>query len=116
MVLDQISLAVGKYKQVRVTFGRYPNGNTGIVLYEHETGIPLLKATAGIERFLPPTQVAIKDWLENEGLAEELKRHKIIEQRPAGGVSSGFVFINIYKLHPECIALLQEQGFFKEQA
>lgn len=114
MVLKELRLAVGRYRNVRVVFRRYEGGNLAIQMVDHKTGEPIAVASVNPPRArLPQDCVAVKDWSENEGMARELIRHKIIEPQPYAGEASGFVYIDFYKLHPDRVADLQAAGIIK---
>ncbi len=70
-----------EFKQWRckVMMGRYRhNGNLAINLVEETTGEPIATATANDGQKMPDTLVCIKDWNENQALAEALQKAGII--------------------------------------
>jgi len=83
--------------------GSYANGQTVLLLRDAITGEPACKATVcvllGPHQSLPKGYVVIKDWSENEGVAETLLAAGIIEQPPETlFVRCGYEQAHVYKL------------------
>lgn len=71
-----------------LTFDRYNNNNrTAITLYEEETGEPFMHATVNLPADLNDDEVFIKNYSENEGIAEALTEAGIIKPiKDIGGI------------------------------
>lgn len=79
-------------------FGQYENGRTAIALKEHVTHEIIAKATVNIDEFqLPPGDVLIKNWSENEGMVDALIDAGIIDH-PHATVATGHVDADLCKL------------------
>ena len=76
------------------------NGNTAIQFWCNPDGFDELWATVttNLGEPLPKELVAIKDYAENEALAEMLIKANIIVPEPVGATQSGFVIIHTYRL------------------
>ena len=79
---------------------KYGNGNTAIQFLSNTEGFdePWLTATVNLGKSLPPELVPIKDYAENEDIAEMLIEANIIEPEPVDATISGFVVIHTYRL------------------
>lgn len=71
-----------KFKQwdCETRIGWYSNGNLGIILVDVEDGGTVAKATINTDVELPESQVAIKDYSENEGITEALLKAGVIKK------------------------------------
>lgn len=72
-------------------------------------GEPIATATVNITR-LPDGAVAIKDWSENMGMAEALAEAGIIDPKPVGHLSSGYVLAPIHHLTDKAKAEIRFLG------
>jgi hypothetical protein len=64
----------GDYELI-AQFGKYKNGQTAIKLIDTADGFPFATATICVEDYLlKENEVAIKDYSENEGILQSLKK------------------------------------------
>lgn len=69
--------------------GAYSNGRVALQLRDAVTGDPIAICTVNLpEVDLEPSEVLIKDWSENEGMADALQRAGVIHP-PRGKVETG---------------------------
>lgn len=86
-----------EYKNCHLVPGRYGNGNLALrVLAENDEPIMVASVNPGEE--IPDDRIAIKDYSENQGIADTLVRYGYIEEEPEDLISSGFVEIPVYRL------------------
>ena len=77
----------------------YGNGRKAIELVDSETHEPIARATTNIPNVpLEDDEVLIKDYSENEGMADTLIAAGIIKPYTLNYVKSGFVHIHPFKL------------------
>ena len=96
----------GTYKESFFRVGHYENGNLAIEICSIEEGnITRVKVNPDIK--IPQTQIAVKDYFENEGMVDWLISQDIIEQNPVKVVESGWVEIPIFNLTPTGIKMLE---------
>lgn len=81
---------------LEINMRTYPTGNPMISLIDCADGFPYAMATVNFPN-LQPTEVAIKDYSENEGVLDFLLANHIIEQ-PHRYIQSGWVNIPVCKL------------------
>ena len=87
---------------------KYMNGNNAIQFIEAGTGEPILTASVNPPHIiLADDEIAIKDYSENEGVAECLKYHEIIGTQ-VSNIVSGWVNIPVYKLTEKGKALFMK--------
>ncbi len=86
-----------------IEFGRYGNGNIGMVLTEKETGQPVATATVNGDRINDDNEVGVKSWSENEGMVQTLVRDGVIDPVPVEIEPSGFVIIGYHRLTDKAI-------------
>jgi hypothetical protein len=86
----------GEY-QLSLGFGKYANGQTRIQLYDKTDGMPYATATVAVDYELGETEVAIKNYSENEGILESLIEAGVIGH-PRTFIQSGYVKIPVCKL------------------
>jgi len=69
-----------KYKlwECTLVIGKYENGNTAIRLLDVTDGVPVSVATVNVAEKLPKDEVYIKDYSENEGMVECLKKAGVL--------------------------------------
>jgi len=81
---------------------RYRSTNRPCLRLVHaQDGTPVATATVNLpDEALAPSEVAVKDHSENEGMLEWLWKAGIIERQPTRYVPSGFVRIPICTLTP----------------
>jgi len=90
-----------RFKNTATTavFCKYGNGNNAIQLVDYRG--PYAHASVNPpDQQLADDEVAIKDWSENEGMAQALISAGVVAYPAVGYVNSGFVVIGIYKLTP----------------
>ena len=75
----------------------YHNGNNALQLIDADNGEPILTASVNPSIELPPSVLAVKDYSENEGIAQCLIDNGIIGEKK-GEIPSGWVRIGIYEL------------------
>jgi len=86
------------------------NNNKSISLIDKEDGGPVATATTNlVEETIPTDVVFIKDYSENEGMAESLIKAGIIEPEVVSTVGQTFVKINAYKLTARALKKLWEE-------
>jgi len=97
-----------KFKQweCSLAFGEYQNGRTALFLTEKETGEDVLCASVNLpNEALRPNEIAIKDYSENEGVLDELIKHKVVS-KPKRYVKR---YVNLTHVSvPICGLLMQE--------
>lgn len=77
----------------------YAGGAKAIHLIEEDTGEPIATATVNIiGEKIKPTQVFVKDYSENEGMAKALIEAGVIERNPVLTVRTGYVKATAYNL------------------
>jgi hypothetical protein len=91
---------------VEVTFERYRSNEICLSLSDAETGEDWATATSAFGVALPENCVAIKNWSENEGMAELLISNGIIEATPVNHIQRGFVSAPVHRLTAEAVAAL----------
>ena len=88
-------------EEVVLELSRYhSNGNKALQLYSLD-GEPILTATANPHPpgdVVPDHLLPVKDWSENEGVVDGLKKAGIIEGEPELMIPSGFVTIDCYRI------------------
>lgn len=86
--------------------GRYGNGNLALMV-ESSTEGPICTCTVnpGIE--VDDDCIAVKDYSENEGMAETLKEMGVIKGEPVYRIASGWVEIPVYELGEKGLALFR---------
>lgn len=87
------------YQDCKFRPGRYGNGNLALQVESFTDGIVCTcSVNPGVQ--LPNNELAVKDWSENEGMVEELKRHKVIFGDPVKTLNTehGFVKIKVFAL------------------
>jgi hypothetical protein len=94
--IKHTSLYGGEY-ELQVSFGKYANGQTRIQLIDSSDGIPYCTATVAVDYELAETEVAIKNYSENEGILNSLIDAGVIGH-PRTFIQSGYVKIPICKL------------------
>lgn len=100
---------------VHVVAGQYQNGRIALELVSAITdesrqlfeGASITRATVNIpEHAIEPEDVFVKDYNENEGMADWLAKHGFIDEFPADSAQSGFVEVYSYALTKEVLAKL----------
>ena len=81
---------------LQIQYGTYQEGNTSMQLIDCADGFPFATATVNLPG-LTETEVAIKNYSENEGVLNFLLDNEIIEA-PHRFVQSGFVNIPVCRL------------------
>lgn len=90
----------GRSYSVRIEKNQYVNGGVALNMVEDggsEDGLPFAKCTASISDELHGTEVAIKNYSENEGMLQFLVKNNVVEP-PHSFVQSGYVSFPICKL------------------
>jgi hypothetical protein len=102
-----------KYKgwTVNVHFAVYGNGRHAIKL-DSRTDIPIAVASVNVADTdeCGDDEVYVKDYSENEGMAQWLADNGIIEPSVIGSVPSGFVVISRYKLTAAALKQPRDQS------
>ena len=80
-----------------ISISKYENGNTAIQLMDAEDGFPYAVASVNFDEKLPSVEVYIKDYSENQGIADILMKEKIISE-PIGSRPTGHVVVNKHTL------------------
>lgn len=75
--------------------GRYGNGNLALQIYDGEG--PVCTCSVNPGRTIGPGRLCVKDYSENEGMADFLKKLGIIGERVASH-PSGWVHLDEYEL------------------
>lgn len=96
----------GTYKDSFFQTGHYENGNLAIEIWSNEEG-PITRVTVNPDIKIPQTQIAVKDYSENEGMVDWLISQDIIEKNPVKVVESGWVEIPIFNLTLNGIKMLE---------
>lgn len=105
-VLEKQKLIYEKYGpiEVRLDIATYPNGRVGLQLESKCDDIPGMEwepwATASVnlpDCPCPENEVWIKDYSENEGMAEWLIKIGVLEKKPTAHTISGYVSISRYR-------------------
>lgn len=97
----------GAMLDVAVRF--YTNGAPRIDLVEADTGAPWATATVNLpHEDLPDGLVAIKDWSENEGMADLLSRNGLIAPQPSCTIPTGHVEAPVYALTDAMMLVVDE--------
>lgn len=87
------------YPDCRFRTGRYVNGNIALQVESLAEGLVCTcSVNPGVP--LPDNELAVKDWSENEGIVEELKRQNVISGDPVRTIDMvyGFVKIKVFAL------------------
>lgn len=85
------------YEDAEFWPGRYCNGNLALRVGSSKAGL-VCTCSVNQGELLPDTELAVKDWSENEGMVEELKRQNVIFGDPVKTFRSGFVEIKAFAL------------------
>jgi len=88
-----------EYSNCFFQIGKYANGNLAIEIWSNEEG-PITKVTVNPDIYIDHDRIAVKDYSENEGMADWLISENLIEEEPIESITSGFVKIPIYELTP----------------
>lgn len=93
-----------KYKQweCELQIGYYGNGNTAIQILDKEDYGLITTATVNLGDKLPENQAYIKDYSENEGMLEFLKKTGIVN-KVIGYKSSGYIIAPLCELNMDVI-------------
>lgn len=89
-------------------FGHYHEGHRAIRLADAYDGIPIATATVSIDQDPPLDCVWIKDYSENEGMAQALTRGGVIDPGPVAEAQTGFVTVMAYRLSEEALREFKE--------
>lgn len=86
------------YPDCRFRTGRYNNGNVALQVEGPEGLVCTCSVNPGVP--LPGNELAVKDWSENEGMVEGLKRQGVIFGDPVKTLPTecGFVKIKVFPL------------------
>jgi hypothetical protein len=87
------------YSDCKFRTGRYGNGNLALQVESLTEGLVCTcSVNPGVP--LPDNELAVKDWSENEGMVEELKRQQVIFGDPVKTLNTeyGFVKIKVFAL------------------
>jgi len=86
----------GEYSLMLV-YGKYPNGQTKIQLYDAEDGMPYATATSMVKMHIDEDCVVIKNYSENEGILDSLIKAGIVSY-PHSYIPSGYINLSVCKL------------------
>lgn len=86
-----------EYKNSFFQVGSYGNKNLAVEIWSAEDG-PISRVTVNPGIMIPRTQIAIKDYSENEGMVDFLKSEGLIEDVPVMTIPSGWIEIPVYNL------------------
>lgn len=99
----EITTKYGTYNDCSFVVREYMNHRPRIDIISNTLG-PILTATVNIpEVSFDINYVAIKNYSENDGIEEELKRLGVIVDDPVTYIISGWVMIPIYRLTEEFV-------------
>ena len=99
----------GTYAGCRFAARRYGNGNPALSVVDDE-GVICICSVNPPDTRLRDGLIAVKDWSENEGMVELLKKHDVIAGDPVMLVPSGFVSIGVYELTDHGRSLWPDAG------
>lgn len=93
---------IGPYGEylVEIKISNYQNGQKRIDFIDSEDGFPVLVATVAIKEELNPSEIAIKNYSENEGVLDFLIKEGIVSP-PLRYFNSGYVNIPICEFKGE---------------
>lgn len=94
------------YPDSRFSIGTYPNGNKALQVFDNEGLVCTCSVNPG--RKVADDCIAIKDYSENEGMADTLTKMEIIGER-VGEIPSGFVVIPVFKLTQKGLDLFKKE-------
>ena len=104
--MEFIDTRFGLNAKVLVSFRQYASRETRIDLIEADTHEPWGTATVSVAGAnLTPDLVAIKDYSENEGMANLLLAAKVIEGSPVATLQIGYTKAPVYRLSFEALRL-----------
>jgi hypothetical protein len=90
--------------------GRYPNGRVALVVFAPD-GEQLATATVNLpDEPCADNEIFVKDYSENEGMADFLVKEGFIEPNPTGFARSGFVTIYRYQLSKSALSEMKKPG------
>lgn len=88
----------GEYKDCWFQVSSYAeNDNLAVEIWSAEEG-PITRVTVNPGVEIPRTQIAVKDYSENEGMVDFLKSEGLIEDIPVIAIPSGWIEIPVYDL------------------
>lgn len=108
--METFTLELNHYKMDNCYFvtTHYKSSDNPALLIE-SGGEKICIASVNPDMALPRNHIAIKNWSENEGMDDFLKKIGIIENTPIYSVPSGFVLIPIYPLTEKGKKLFEEK-------
>lgn len=92
-----------KGEEVTLEVGRYGNGQLGVQMLDNQ-GLPYTTVTVAIMSPIDHTELAIKDYSENQGMLEWMMKEGIVSA-PVRYYESGFVRIPICPITDEAMPL-----------
>lgn len=92
-----------------IEFGQYGNGNTAILLKDHEDDGTVAVATTNTGTEVPENIVAVKDWSENSGMVATLAAFNVIDPKLYRSEESGFVQVEYFPLTTRAVQELEKQ-------
>lgn len=95
--------------ECETAFGYYENGNNAIQLIDKHDGFKIATASVNGDRVVGIDTVGIKNWSENEGMADALIHAGVIEPEVIGIEPTGFVSILYYKLTERALEEVKNQ-------
>lgn len=87
----------GSYQNCYFVTSRYGNGNLAVEIWNNTEG-PISRITTNPDIKIPVTHIAIKNYAENEGMVETMKKMGIIESDPTQIIRTGYVTVPVHKL------------------
>jgi hypothetical protein len=107
--MEFIDPRYGRKQMVRTHFGRYGNGQTALRLCTPE-GEGWLTATVAVDHPIARGVITVKNYSENEGVAEILIAGGVIEAPAERFVSTGYVRVPVYRLTAAALAEISEDS------
>ncbi len=103
------------YTDIQILWGSYSNSRPALQLFTAQ-GEVLAKASVNVPEVAidDPTIIFIKDYSENEGILAFLIEHEIVVNTGLT-IPSGYVILNVCKIHPKQLAELKTQEERKKQ-
>lgn len=98
-----------EYKNCSIIGANYTNPRNKALKIMHQDGL-IAVASVNVDEELEDDCIAIKNWSENIGMDDELKRIGIIEDCILKYIPSGFVKIPVYYLTDKGKRLFKKRG------
>lgn len=93
----EIKTKYGTYKNCSLNFTKYACDQNALIITD-EYGAPILKASVAIPEYsIADDEIFIKNWLENEGILDELIKLGIIEHTGIK-LATGHVYADLCRI------------------